>query len=331
MARRGRPIAARLAVVTVYGSLGDLSDAQLQAVLDRFGLGRFVSAEPFAGGLFGKNVGLTTDVGRWVLRGDPWPAHSDEQFRHERFWTSVIRDRCEVPVPWPFHIEADESPFGWPYQLTPWMPGAQERNAVGAAALGRAAAELRRITFDTFGSWSPQTGGIAPVTDDPVEWLRMRTQRWIDACSSRSAPLVESDLAFVHSLLPEELEVVPTYLHHDLKTGNCVFADGAVSGLFDLGEGTTGDPLEDLARPTWDLAHNDPTLVGAFLREYESAAGVRVPLDRLRDYILLDLLVIWEFGTRPPKPWFAEPTFELWAATFMSPVDVALEPLLDDA
>ena len=57
--------------VTVYGSLRGLSDAQLQAALDRFGLRRLVSAEPFTVGLFGKNVGLITDTGRWVLRGDP--------------------------------------------------------------------------------------------------------------------------------------------------------------------------------------------------------------------------------------------------------------------
>lgn len=65
----------------------------------------------------------------------------------------------------------------------------------------------------------------------------------------QSRPLVDSDLAFVASLLPDGLdEVVPTYLHHDLKPGNTVCADGEVSGLFDLGEGTVGDPLEDLAR-----------------------------------------------------------------------------------
>ena len=64
--------------------------------------------------------------------------HSVEQFRREGFWASRIREHCDVPASWPFHIESDESLLGWPYQLTPWMPGVHERNADGAAALGRA-------------------------------------------------------------------------------------------------------------------------------------------------------------------------------------------------
>jgi hygromycin-B 7''-O-kinase len=317
--------------MAVYGSLGDLSDAQLQAALDRFELGRFVSVEAFAGGLFGKNVGLVTDRGRWVLRGDPWPAHTDEQFRRERFWASSVRAACDVPVPWPFHIEADESLFGWPYQLTPWMPGAQERNVAGVAALGRTAADLRRVTFDSFGSWSPAIDALEPFDGSPLDWLSSRTQFWIDQCAMQARPLADSDVDWVQSLLPTDFDdVVPTYIHHDLKIGNCVCVDGEVSGLFDLGEGTTGDPLEDLARATWDLARDDPTLVGVFLWAYEAAAGVRVPLDRLWAYVVFDLLVVWEFGTRPPQPWFKEPTFGAWAVSFASPAAGALKRLGGD-
>lgn len=57
-----------------------------------------------------------------------------------------------------------------------------------------------------------------------------------------------------------------------------------------------------------------------FLRAYEAAAGVRVPLVRLRDYVVLDLLVVWEYGRRPAQSWIQEPTFEAWATTFLSPV-----------
>ena len=54
---------------TSYGSLGPLGDDQLQAALDRFGLGRLERAWPLTEGLFGKNIaaiGMTTD-GAWVL------------------------------------------------------------------------------------------------------------------------------------------------------------------------------------------------------------------------------------------------------------------------
>jgi hygromycin-B 7''-O-kinase len=314
--------------VTVYGSLGDLSDAQLQAALDRFDLGRLVSAEAFTVGLFGKNVGIRTDRGSWVLRGDPWPAHVDDQFRCERFWASCVRQRSTVPVPWPFHIEADESLFGWPFQLTPWMPGTTQRDAAGVAALGRAAADLRGVTVDAFGSWSPVTDAIEPFPGSALEWLSSRTQVWIDRCEHR--PLTTSDLEWLRSLMPTDLDdVAPTYVHHDLKPDNTVCLDGEISGLFDLGEGTTGDPIEDLARTTWDVARHDTALVGVFLRAYEQAAGVRVPLDRLWAYVVLDLLVIWEFGTRPAQSWFTEPSFAEWVATFAAPTIAALDALIE--
>jgi hygromycin-B 7''-O-kinase len=311
--------------VTVYGTLGDLSDAQLQAALDRFILGRLVSAEAFGEGLFGKNVGIVTDAGRWVLRGHPWPANSDEQFRRERFWASSIRQHCDVPVPWPFHIDDDESLLGWPYQLTPWMPGTHERNAVGAAALGRAAAKLRAVTFDSFGDWSPEADAIEPFAGNATEWLAKRTDAWTTACAAGPRPLLDSDRAFVHALIPDDLDVVPTYVHHDLKIDNCVFLDGEVSGLFDLGEGVIGDPVENLARAVWDLARFDVSLAATFLHVYEDAAGVAVPLARLRSYVMLDLLVIWEFAVRQTPPWVPAGTFQSWVTSFIAPVDLALD------
>lgn len=309
----------------MFGSLGDISDEQLQEALDRFDLGRLLTAEAFTEGMFGKNVGLVTDTGRWVLRGMPWPAHTDEQFRRERFFAAAIRDRSGVPVPWPFHIEADESLFGWPYQLTPWMPGEQRRDAASAAALGRAAAELRRVTFGSFGVWSPAADDIEPFAGGAADWLGHRTRQWIELCAADARALVDTDLAWVESLMPDDLgDVVPTYVHHDLKLGNCVCLDGEVSGLFDLGEGITGDPIEDLARTTWDLARSDPSLVVTFIRAYQAASGVEVPLDRLRAYVVFDLIVIWQYGTRPEHAWFDHPTFESWVTSFAAPADQAL-------
>jgi aminoglycoside phosphotransferase (APT) family kinase protein len=315
--------------VTVYGTLGDLSDAQLQAALDRFALGRLVAARAFTEGLFGKNVGITTDRGRWVLRGHPWPAGCTEQFDRERFFADAIRSACDVPVPWPFHIEADESLFGWPYQLTPWMPGEQQRDAGGAAALGRAAASLRAVTFPHVGAWSPATNGIEPFDGTAAEWLAFRTRELLHTTVLDTPPLAASDVNLFESLLPDIVDCTPTYVHHDLKVGNAVCLDGELSGLFDLGEGIVADPLEDLARATWDLARSDPSWAATFLRAYEAASGVVVPRDVLRRYVVFDLLVIWQYGRRPSVDWYTEPTFEVWSRTLCSGVDRALEMLAD--
>lgn len=83
--------------------LGVISDEQLQAALDRVGLGRLLSAEPATGGLFGQNIMLTTSEGEFVFRGAPhWDAegNDDWQFQKERLFSELVHERgTGPPVP----------------------------------------------------------------------------------------------------------------------------------------------------------------------------------------------------------------------------------------
>ena len=61
--------------------LGALSEQQFQAALDRFALGRLISAERVRFGNMGQQVFLTSTQGTFVLRGAPFDA---TQFPCER-------------------------------------------------------------------------------------------------------------------------------------------------------------------------------------------------------------------------------------------------------
>lgn len=76
--------------------LGPISVAQLQAALDRFGLGAFVRAAPTFGGLFGQNLSLTSDQGEFVLRGKP---HYPWQLPTEQFFARLQHERTVAPTP----------------------------------------------------------------------------------------------------------------------------------------------------------------------------------------------------------------------------------------
>ncbi|MGH2608436.1 MAG: hypothetical protein ACRDHF_05045, partial [Tepidiformaceae bacterium] len=103
--------------------LGVISDEQLQAALDRFGLGRLVQAEPAMGGLFGQNIMLTTSEGEFVFRGAPhWDpeGHYDWQFQKERLFSQIVHESgTGPPVPWPYLIEESEEIFGWNWAIVP--------------------------------------------------------------------------------------------------------------------------------------------------------------------------------------------------------------------
>src|ERR1700690_4509712 len=113
--------------------LGEISDAQFEAVAERWNLGRFVKAEPITTGLFGQNVFVTTSDGKFVLRGAPhwvkgpndseWRREDRWQFTKEKFFAQLLHEHTTAPVPWPMlHDEASDI-FDWPYLVMPRMPG----------------------------------------------------------------------------------------------------------------------------------------------------------------------------------------------------------------
>jgi hypothetical protein len=99
---------------TYSEALGAISDAQLQAALDRFDLGALVRAEPAQTGLFGRNIFLTTTKGEYVFRGAPW---DPRQYGKEAFFSRLIHERTGVPAPWPYLIDNATNIFGWAYAI----------------------------------------------------------------------------------------------------------------------------------------------------------------------------------------------------------------------
>jgi aminoglycoside phosphotransferase (APT) family kinase protein len=317
--------------------LGVLTSGQLQAALDRFELGTLADAEPARVGLFGQNVFLTTDRGRFVLRGSPYP---DWQFRKERFFTRLIHERTGVPVPWPFDIDESPDIFGWSYALMPAMPGEQigdpdvralldggDRLAL-ASAMGDALARLHALTWPACGDYDPATDTIWPITTTFGEWAVSRAQRWLDLCLAASDATSEADVAWMHDVIESardalDVPFAATIVHHDYKENNAVaerVADGwRVTGLFDVGGAFFGDPEEDLPRSIATYMREDPALARGFLRAYSAARPLRSGFEqRFPFYMLVDRLIIWEYGQRN-KVWFQpDTTLREWAEPYTS-------------
>ncbi|MEX1255781.1 MAG: aminoglycoside phosphotransferase family protein [Dehalococcoidia bacterium] len=315
--------------------LGVLTGDQLQAALDRFDLGALLDAEPAPVGLFGQNVFLTTDRSAYVLRGAP---HPEWQFRKERFFTRLIHERTEVPVPWPFLIDESPDIFGWAYALMPTMPGLQigdpdvratlsepDRLAL-ARAMGENLARLHGLTWPHCGEYDPDTGTIAPITTTFGEWAVARALRWLDLCLAASDATTEADVAWVQDVINgarDALDVpfAPTIVHHDYKENNAVAEQTAngwrITGLFDVGGAFCGDPEEDLPRSIATYMRDDDALARGFIQAYRASRPLRPGFEqRFSLYMLVDRLIIWEYGQRN-RVWF-EPgtTLREWAEPY---------------
>ena len=316
--------------------LGSLSDAQLQAALDHFGLGKLLHAGPAPTGLFGQNVFLVSTKGDYVLRG----AGSLQQFHKEQFFTRMIHERTEVPAPWPYEIDASSTIFGWPYAVMPRLPGLddgspdvrREFTALNksrlAYAMGENLARLQSLTWACCGEYDPRAATIAPIESSFADWSIAGVRWWLDRCRAASSATTDADLVWAEDLIAGARGALyepdpPVFVHTDYKENNTVAERVAkgwrVLGVFDVGEAFFGDGEADLSRSIAAYVREDMELAREFLSGYRSARELRPGFtQRFALYMLRDRLIIWEFGQRN-KIWFDEGlTLREWAEPYTS-------------
>ena len=322
--------------MTTYRLLGEISDAQWQAVADRFELGRVRRATAFMEG-FGNNVELACDTGLWVFSGKV----SRDTFRREQFFIERIAANSTVGLPWPYHIDESEAIFDWTYAVMRHVGGEvvtwdQDRDwhAV-ASALGRGAAGLHAVTFPAPAQW--QDGSLIAFDGSQRERFEGLVAALISEATQRGLLDDESEQWVREAVAAAQVEgYVPTIVHHDLTRGNAHFnVDGnkvEVSGIFDLKECFVADPDEDLARSLWEFCVEVGTGPSrAFLDAYRAERPVRPgEAARLRAYVLYDLFLIWVEAPHPthaetPKSGFGNhKTFRSWASGLVEPVERVL-------
>jgi hygromycin-B 7''-O-kinase len=319
--------------------LGPLSDAQLQAALDRFELGALRRTERVEGGLFGQNLFVSSSTGEWVLRGAP---HADWQLPRERYFAQQLHATTRVPVPWPYLLEESKDIFGWSFALIPRLPG-KRPDAIGgltpaercdvARALGAGLAEAQRLTSNAPGELDAGREVVVPETSfrgwvlRTLAELRERIEALPGGFDTADRELIDRVVEESVGALDEPF--VPCFVHFDFAPGNCHVERAAggwrLSGLFDLMTCAFADGEQDLSRMTALLSRPEPETAKAFLNAYRERCPLRPGYrQRFRIYMLMDRLVLWEYGRRDGG-WFPEDArFRRFARRFL-----ALDELLD--
>lgn len=332
MAETGpRPVARADALVSSR-RLGTLTGEQLQAALDRFGLGRLVAAEPVASGNWGQNCFVTSTSGEFVLRGAPF---YEWQLLEEQRFARLLHERTRAPVPWPYLVDQATGLFGWPYALMGRLPGEQLAGLVAHRALdpgdrlrlaremGGALAEVQELTWPIAGAYDPATGGVRPCAafSPGLESLRSYGLppdldapghvREFLARSRRVAPAhtTAADEAWAEGIIARAADALRVpftprcVLPDHQETNVAAVPDGGggwrLSGVFDLMGASFGDGEKALCRQLRGYLEQDPELAvayaGAYFARRPPRPGVR---ERLALYLLADALTIWEWGQR---------------------------------
>ncbi len=194
--------------------LGSISDAQLQAALNRFELGTFLQAEAIPFGSFGQNVFVTSSKGNFVLRGDP---HFPWQFPTEQYYVQQLHEHTQIPVSWPYLIDYQRDIFGWSYVIMPRMDGlsledpqvrsqlSKEDLCAIAHILGENLARMQELTWPFPGRYNAATSTIQPFD--------LRTEL---AWPFPAEP--DTQVALLPSIPVTFSELILTSLHHKLAS-----------------------------------------------------------------------------------------------------------------
>lgn len=311
--------------------LGRIAPAQFQAALDRFGLGRFLRAEPVRFGLFGQNVFVASDESEWVLRGVP---HYPWQLPAERFFARLLRERTATRVPWPYLLDPGTDIFGWSYALMPRMPGLQLADPAVAASLGRTErpgvaralgenlAAMQALTWPHSGRYDLESDSVGPADRPYGAEVADAAMHLVETARGANDRTTAADVAWVRGILDGATGALaepcePRLVHGDYSEANTtVERDPAggwrVSGVFDLMDCRFGDGEADVCRQIGLYIHRvrDIGLAEAFLRAYTEARPPRPAFqERLRAYFLYDRLIIWCYWQQHGGDPFGDPRF----------------------
>ncbi len=252
------------------------------------------------------------------------------QLAKERYFAGVLHEQTTVGAPWPYLVDESRDIFGWQYAILPRLAGVSladpaTRAALSSAdrleiakALGEALAALQEATWPSAGEYRLLRDDIVPFERGFALWIMDYVRDLLERSRAASARTTGEDVRWCERLLQEASAALhvpfrPTFVHEDYSEGNVTVAYGrtgwAVTGVLDLMTAFVGDGEIDLCRSVAaGIVSQNAALSSAFARAYLER---RPPRDGFRErfpvYMLLDRLLIWEYGQRN-SVWFDEST-----------------------
>lgn len=304
--------------VNIYAArLGPLAPDQLQAALDRFGLGRLIATTPITAGNFGQNLRLETSSGEYILRGNPY---FDWQFPKEQATARILHERTDVPVPWPYRYEPSPELFGWPFVIMPRLPGRDLWDApesdqmMLAKPMGAMLVKFQQATFAKAMEFDLAAGGFVPLPGGERAWLSGRILHNLQLSMAASDSTSESDAAWVRSLIAAAERSATAWapsclVHGDFTINNVVAANTPsgwnITGVFDFMTARIGSFEADLCRQ-FALLHERTMDAGTtFLEAYFALCPPRAGYRERVPLLLLDeRLTLWEWLQRTRPDWW---------------------------
>ena len=162
---------------------------------------------------------------------------------NEQTWLPLLADRLPIPVPTPHRLGLPAQNYPWRWSVLPWLAGVtaeQEEPHLNQAKLF--ASFLRSLHVPAPLNAPPNAVRGVPLNQRAVS-VEERMQRL-----ERKTNLITQKIKNTwHKALNTPIDVQAKWLHGDLHPRNILVENGAIAGIIDWGDITSGDIATDLA------------------------------------------------------------------------------------
>jgi hygromycin-B 7''-O-kinase len=324
--------------------LGEVTNEQLQLMLNRFDLGKLISFEKTQKGVGNQTLFVTSSLGEYVLKGNPL---YEGQFIEEKFYVDNLLRRTKLPVPDPYLIDELEDIFGWSYSIMPRFTGrhfnesgfeaelSREDKQQIAELLARSLCEMHQWKAEVYGEFNPKRQNILPFKGPYKTWLYNRIRYWLEDAKKYSV-ITNGDAGWVENLLADSEEAFdglhsPNFVMGDFKAENILVqqnSDGwKLSGIFDFTTGYFGDGVADLPRMiAMYLENGEEELAKRFISIYYNHTEAKEAfLERFRVHMLHQRVLDWGCAKAINNvTWDNNLSFSQWAERYTESAAVLL-------
>ena len=162
---------------------------------------------------------------------------------NEQTWLPLLADRLPIPIPTPYRIGLPAQNYPWRWSVLPWLAGVtadREEPNVDRAKLF--ALFLRSLHMP-----APLNAPKNAVRGVPLSQRAVSVEERMLRLEKKTNLITPKIRKIWHKALNTPIDVRDKWLHGDLHPRNILIQNGAISGIIDWGDITSGDIATDLA------------------------------------------------------------------------------------
>jgi aminoglycoside phosphotransferase (APT) family kinase protein len=162
---------------------------------------------------------------------------------HEQAWLPRLAGRLSVPVPVPLRIGVPALGYPWNWSIVRWLHGSPaDESELSPSQAESFASFLRSLHVP-----APPDAPANPFRGVPLHQRAAVVEERMRRLAGKTDLLTARIMGIWRDALQAPLDVAPTWLHGDLHPRNVLVENGAISGIIDWSDMTSGDRATDLA------------------------------------------------------------------------------------